>query len=185
MKRAAYALLLATILAGCATYSLVEPKRTAIGDRYTVEPQIPWSSAKSGKYETWTVDGGALQQIQFVIGLDDGEPLFKGKEQHEKQSFKKSMSVSEIMELVVDGLSVEGAQKLEAKNLKPFPFGGKPGFRFELNFVTQNGLENAGLVVGSVIMDKLYLVKYTGARAHYFPKYRAHVERIIESILMQ
>jgi hypothetical protein len=185
MKRAAYALWAAMILAGCATYSLVEPKRTAIGDLYTVEPQIPWSAAKSGKYEIWTVDGELLQQIQFVSGVDNGEPLFRGKGEHEKQSFKKSMSVSEIVELVMDGMAVEGDRKLEAKNLKPFPFGGKPGFRFELYFVTQNGLENAGLVVGSVIRDKLYLIKYTGARAHYFPKYKDHVERIIQSIQMQ
>ena len=103
-RPATYALLLALLLSGCATYSLVEPKRTPIGDLYMVEPQIPWSAAKSGKYEIWTVDGRLLQQLQFVNGLEDGEPMFKGNEQYKKQVFRKSMPASDIMELVVDGL---------------------------------------------------------------------------------
>lgn len=184
-RPAAYALLLALLLAGCATYSLVEPKRTPIGDRYTVEPQIPWSAAKSGKYEIWTVDGRLLQQLQFVNGLEDGEPMFKGNAQYKKQVFRKNMPASDIMELVVDGLSSDGAQKLATRNLKPAPFGGQPGFRFEANFVTKDGLEYEGLVVGAIIKDKLYLIKYTGTRAHYHPKHKEHVERLIESIRMQ
>lgn len=185
MIRSAHALVLAMILAGCATYSLIEPKRTTIGDLYTVEPQIPWSSAKSGKYEIWTVDGRALEQIQFISGLDEGEPLFKGKEQHKKQAFKKSLSASEIVELVVDGLAADGVQQPVTKNLRPAQFGAHTGFRFEVSFVAKGGLENEGLVVGAVIKDKLYLIKYTGTRMHYFPKYRDHVERIIQSIQMQ
>ena len=68
-RPATYALLLALLLSGCATYSLVEPKRTPIGDLYTVEPQIPWSAAKSGKYEIWTVDGRLLQQLRKEYAL--------------------------------------------------------------------------------------------------------------------
>lgn len=184
MTRWLSVLVLAMALTGCAAYSLVEPRRTAIGDLYTVEPQIPWSAKQSGKYEVWTVDGGSLEQVQFINGIADGETLFTGKEQYKKLVFKKNMSASEIMELVVDGLAADDGQKLETKNLKPVQFGSHPGFRFELSFVTKESLESEGLVVGAVIKDKLYLIKYTGTRIHYFRKYKEHVERIIESIKM-
>lgn len=183
--RAAHAFLLALFLSGCATYSLVKPVRTPIGDHYTVEPQIAWSAARSGKYAHWTVDGRLLQQIEFVTGLDDGEPLIPDKEQHKKQVFRKGMAPSDIMELVVDSLAMDGAQKLETRNLRPMPFGTQPGFRFEARFVGKDGLEYEGLVAGAAIKDRLYLIQYSGAHAHYFSKHKQHVERMIESIEMR
>lgn len=40
------------------------------------------------------------------------------------------------------------------------------------------------LVAGAAIEDKLYLILYTGARIHYYPKYRDHVEQLLASIEM-
>jgi hypothetical protein len=54
-----------------------------------------------------------------------------------------------------------------------------------MNFVTRQGLEGQGSVVGGVVKEKLYLIIYSGARAHYYPKHKDHVERIIQSIRMQ
>src|SRR5215510_11428642 len=67
------ALALALAGAGCAPYQLVEPTRTAIGDLYTVEPQVPWSAVDRGKVVSWTVDGFPLEAVRFVKGLADGE----------------------------------------------------------------------------------------------------------------
>jgi hypothetical protein len=185
MKQLVFAISLAIALAGCAKFSLVEPTRTVIGDLYSVDPQIQWSSNKSGKYEVWTVDGPGLQRVQFINGIDDNEALYKGKKEYEKLVFKKSMTASEIMDLFVDGFTADNARKIETKNFKPHPFGSHSGFRFDLSFVNKEGLEWDGLVVGAVINGKLYLISYAGARAYYFPKYKAEVERIIQSIKMQ
>ena len=174
------------MFAGCAMYTLVEPQQKEIGEFYTVESQIPWSEATSGKTQVWTVDGSALQELRFVNGIKDGESPFVGLLEEEKSpKFKKGMTSLEIKDLVVDGLSVMGALKIIVKKVKPFQFGDHDGFRMELDYVTERGLEKSGLVVGSVIKEKFYVIAYSGARAHYFTKYKDHVEKIIGSIQMK
>lgn len=181
---AALAVFLVVIVAGCAQFSLVEPVPTVIGDMYSVTPQIQWNSNKTGKYEIWTVDGLGLQRLQFITGIEDNEALFGGK-QYEKIVFKKNMTATEIMDLVAASFAADEARKIETKNFKPNQFGNYPGFRCDFSFVKKEGLEWDGLVVGAVIKEKLYLISYSGAHAHYFPKYRTEVERIIQSIKMQ
>lgn len=175
------------MLTGCTMYTLVEPHRTEIDGLYTVEPQISWSEATSGKTRIWTVDGSALQELRFVTGIDDGEALFivEGRDEAKNPKFRKGMTFLEIKELIADGLAVTGAQQLETKNLRPIRFGNHDGFRFEFEYVTKEGLEKSGVVVGSVVEERLYLIAYSGARAHYFANHRDHVEKIIASIQMK
>ena len=53
--RAALVLMaVAGLLAGCARYTLVEPRPHTIADIYTVDPQTRWSSVTDGKWEVWT-----------------------------------------------------------------------------------------------------------------------------------
>jgi hypothetical protein len=75
-----------------------------------------------------------------------------------------------------------GAAMVESNNLRPAAFGRLPGFRFDLSFLSPEGLERDGIVVGTINEDELYLILYLGAREHYFPKYRIHVEELIASI---
>jgi len=185
MKRRVTPFALLLLLYGCATYSLVEAKRTTIGDLYTVDPQISWSSVSQGKIELWTVDGPSLQAIRFVKGLEDGEYLFKGKEEEKAPKFNRRMSPSEIVEFVVDNLTAVGAQDVKAANLRPEKFGNHQGFRFQLTFASKEGLEEEGFVVGAVVKERLLLIMYTGVKAHYYPKHKEHVERIVQSIGMK
>ena len=48
--------------------------------------------------------------------------------------------------------------------------------------LSPSGLERSGLVTGAVLNDKLYLVSYTGTRAHYFERYRAPVEQLFSTL---
>lgn len=187
MKRTIAAFALVMLLTGCATYKLIEPGRTAVGDLYTVDSQISWSSTRTGKIELWTVDGHSLQAIRFVNGLVDGETLFGGKRTDNKKmpTFRKHMTISEIMEFVVDSVALQGLQRVESAALRPYEFGNNQGFRFELTYVMSIGLEGQGAVVGAVVQERLYLIMYSGTRAHYYSKHKDHVERIIESIRMQ
>lgn len=189
MKRTIAALVLVTVVTGCATHSftLIQPGRTVVGDLYTVDSQIPWSAARAGKMELWTVDGPSLQSLRFVNGLADGETLFDGKRKDNKKipTFRKNMTSSEIMELVADSVALQGLERVESAALRPYKFGNTQGFRFELSYVSSKSLEGQGAVVGAVVQERLYLIVYLGTRAYYYPKYKDHVERIVESIRMQ
>jgi hypothetical protein len=185
LRRLAPALALALALAGCARYSLVEPRTRTVGDLYTVEPQIPWSAATDEEWEVWTVDGPTLQAVRFLNGLADGKPLFRARGDEKRPVFRKDMTPTEISELVADSLAAVGAQKIRVLNLRPAPFGGLPGFRFDLDYSTRTGLDRKGSVAGAVVKDRLYLILYTGLAEHYYDKHREAVERLIESVRMK
>jgi hypothetical protein len=188
MRRIATIAVLLITLAACTHYSLVEAKKQKIGGAYTVDAQIAWNKHAEGKVETWTVNGPGLEVLYFIKGLDDGDALFirpRGTAKEiEFPAYRAGMTASEVMEFVVDSLGRTGAADLEAQGLQPAQFGPVPGFRFELSYATANGLEMSGLAAGAVIEDELHLILYTGARVHYFPKYRNDVERLLGSIEM-
>lgn len=185
MRRIGTLVGIAVVIAGCAAYSLVGPHPMTIAGLYTVEPQIPWSAATYGKWEIWTVDGPSLQSVQFLTGLEDGKALFRGKDEEKRPKFLKTMTASEIMELVVDSVSVAGGQKVNAVNLRPEKFGAAQGFRFEMTYLTKTGLEKQAIVAGAVLNERLYLIVYSGAREHYYAKHKDHADRIIESIRLK
>ncbi len=185
MKRLVTILIAAAVLGGCVQYRLIEPERREIGNFFSVEPQIEWSASSEGKLEVWTVNSPLLEAVYFAKGLSDGDVLFKaplGQDKQKRPRFRKHVTANEVMEFVVDSMSVEGAGKVEAGGLRPARFGERAGFRFELSFLTQEGLEKQGLAIGTVADDKLYLILYLGAREHYFATYKDAVERLIDSI---
>ena len=189
-KRIQNAWAVAILVAGCGTYRLVEPRRTAIGDLYTVEPQVRWSAFRRGVIELWTVDGPSLQALRFVKGLKDGESLFYSRSSNEENSAKRpefslKMTASEIADFVADSMSALGAEKTEIKGLRPATFGSAQGFRFELTFLSRKGLEERAMAAGAVIKGKLYLLLYSGIEVYYYPKHIRDVEKMIQSIQFQ
>ena len=177
--------ILAALLAGCARYTLIEPGPHTIADLYTVEPQGPWSALTDGKWEVWTVDGPGLEAIQFLKGLDDGEPLFRVADAQKRMIFRKTMAPSELAELLVDGLTSTGAQNVTVTNLRPKKFGSAEGFRCELAFLTKNGLQKRGLAAGAIVKDRFYLILYSGTKLHYYDAHREDAEKIVGSIHMK
>lgn len=183
MRRKLTLIILLAALAACTQYSLVEVKNQTIGGAYSVDPQITWSKSTEGKMELWTIDGPGLEAVRFYKGLGDGDTLLKPKDKTVKlPKYEAGMKANEIMEFVIDSIARGGAGEVGSSNLRPAQFGAVQGFRFELTFLTSEGLEVDGLAAGAVIEEKLHLIIYTGARAYYYPKYRDAVERMIGSI---
>ena len=185
MKRIITVVVALAVLSSCGNYTLIEAKRRDINTFYSVHPQIEWNALRTSNFEVWTVDGVDLAAIYFVKGLKDGETLFepkRGTEVKEWPSFRKYMKGSEVAELVVDSMSAAGLSFVESSGLRPAQFGEQMGFRFELRFLTPNGLQKKGLTTGALSKERLYLVIYLGAAEHYYEKYETSVERLIDSI---
>lgn len=173
---------LVLLLTGCATYTLVEPQRVQICNLYSIEPGIQWSEIHRGDVRLWTINSVNLESIRFLSGIQEGVAIIDiTKEEHET-SFRPDMSETELVDAIVDGFSLSGAQQVEAKNLIPTPFGKLHGFRFELEFLNDKGLKKRGIVVGTVHDEALYLIIYTGAAMHYFPNYLGEFEAMVNSI---
>lgn len=173
---------LSLLLSACAQITLVEPKRHKIGDAFSVEAQIAWNRIPADKTEVWTVDGTRLQAVRFYKGIKDQEALFKVEKDVKLPVFRADMTANEVMELVVDTFSRAGASQVEARGLRPADFGEAPGFRFEFSFLDPDGLETEAMASGAVIDERLYMILYTGSRAHYFPKYKDNVEKLLDSV---
>lgn len=169
------------ILAGCTGFSLVQPSRHDIGRSYSVETPIAWSRASTSAVETWTVDGFLLQSLRLYAGLPDGEPLLD-QNAEDVPVFRKDMLAGEVVEFVVDSIVQDGGTNVTSSGLRPAPFGAAPGFRFDLTFLSETGLEMRGLGAAAVIDDHLHLILYTGAASYYFPKHEDHVNRMIDSV---
>ena len=173
---------LALLLGACSTYTLQDPTRVKIGDFYYVDPQIPWSRGKFGAIELWTVDGPILEAVRFFDPREDGESLFVAQSGRELPEFKKTMTAFDVKEYVVDSLSAAGLVAVQASNLRPWPFSALDGFRFDLSFIDENGLEYDAIAAAAVANEQLYLMIYSGTRMYYFPKYRGYFESILASV---
>lgn len=170
-------------LSACSRYTLLEPQRHQVSDFYSVEPQVQWSRVETGAIEEWTVDGPMLQAVRFFDGLKEGDPLFKIYGQKKTLPlFRAGMSATEVQEFVVDSMAALGFTDVKAENLRPFQFGTAPGFRFELKYLSADGLELNGIAAGTTTKDALYLILYTGTRSYYFDKHKSDVERMLQSI---
>lgn len=147
-----------------------------------MKPGIQWSELKQGDVRLWTVNSAELESIRFIGPIREGVPIMDiAKEEHET-SFRVDMTETELVEAIVDAFSLSGAQRVEAKNLRPAPFGSLEGFRFELEFMSERGLKKQGAVIGTVVDQSLYLIIYTGAAMHYFRMYLDEFEAIVDSI---
>lgn len=186
MKTRILMLVLAALsLSACARYTLLEPQRHEVSSLYSVDPQIEWSRVKTGVIEEWTVDGPMLQAVRFFDGVKDRDPLIPGYGQKKKLPlFRAGMSATEVQEFIVDSMAALGYTGVRADNLRPFRFGTLPGFRFELEYLSADGLELEGIAAGTTTEGKLYLILYTGTRSHYFDKHKSDVERMLQSIQM-
>jgi hypothetical protein len=174
----------AMLLAGCAAWTLVDTQRQTVAGRYSVAPQIQWSRIEQGGVEQWTVDGVALQAVRFFDPLEDGSALLSRPTESDDKLpvFRSGMTPTEVQELVVHTVERSGGARVNASGLRPWRFGGLSGFRFELEFVNEAGLEMRAIFVGALDGERLLIVAYSGTRAHYYPKYLPVVERLLESI---
>jgi len=169
-------------LAACApkTYSLVEPRPRPIDTFYSVEPGVAWTATSTGKIESWTIDGYALESLRFFKGIADGEPMVTGGANEEQRPrFRATMTLTESAELVATSLF--GA-RVTPTDVRPAAFGGAPGFRFDVAYATRDGVERKALAAGAVVNDRLHVIVYDGTSLHHFGKYRAEAERVIESV---
>jgi hypothetical protein len=87
------------------------------------------------------------------------------------------MTALKVQEFVIDSVAAATSSLTEGSNLRLFDFGHLPGFRFELSFLNEDGLEIECMALATIYENRLLLILYTGTRLYCFPRYQEGVER--------
>ena len=180
-------LVLAGVLAACATVSKVETGEQTIGERMRVTLEGPWNQVNApglGPAQVWTMEGLPLDQLLVYSGIKDedkvapGAPAGAGRKDF---VFRSSMQPDEIVALFEGMLTRDGSQFKLAK-LEPASFGGDKGFRFEYTLVRRrDNAQLSGVGFGTVSKGELFALLYHAPRLTFFPRHQPRVEQIARS----
>lgn len=172
------------LLAGCGGYGMVAPGQVSLG-AMSVEPVSAWNKpgGKTGGRVVWTQQGIYLDRITFIDGIRDGKPLFAFGKRAEFGLFRAAMLPNEVMELTESSLAkLHNSALVETGGLRPAPFGGAPGFRFDYHYVSAMDVPMKGLAAGAVVEGRLYLILYEAPETHYFEAGLPEAEAVIQSV---
>jgi len=188
MKKLASALVLAAVLAGCAT----PPAKMGPGDsqvgRFALKVDGSWNQMPQfpgqGPAIVWTREGLQIDRLLFWSGVKDGEtiaPPAPGGQAQRPQLFRATMQPHEVVALFESAYSADGSLfKLE--KLEPTDFLGQKGFRFEFSVVRKSDdVRLAGVGWAAVNNKELHALAYTAPRKVFFPRHARHVEQIAQS----
>ncbi|WP_240700242.1 hypothetical protein [Sphingomonas gei] len=158
---------------------------TVADSTLSVTPGRDWNrlSGKAGKnVETWTLDGGQLNDLTFFGGIVPGKPLVK--ERHKKKAplpkFRKVTLLVELPELLEGTYRTYkniGTFRLISTN--PIKFLGQDGVTFTYEYTDQDQITRKGEATAAIVAGKLYMVSFDAPRLHYFERTIADVRALV------
>lgn len=184
------------LLSACSSYEMIPAGNVEfVGKDATVRTDVAWSGRTTESTYTWTQDGPLLQNLVFLLNIEDEKTLTKGIDVEDKfdpllvffgkvpdevsYRFRRTMTEIEIMDLFAASMGKIVSAPVTATNLRPATLGGQPGFRFDYAFVGKDNVRRMGFAVGAVVDSKLSLVHYYGTELYHFQKHRDDAERVI------
>lgn len=153
----------------------------------SVVPASDWNrlNGNVGKNtETWTQDGGQLNDLTFFGGIAPGNPLVRerSKKREPLPKFTASTLLVEVPELLES--TYRAYKKIGAFSLtlsEPVKFLGHDGVRFTYTFTDIDDLTRKGEARAVIIKGKLYMVTFDAPRLHYFDRSIGDFHALAES----
>jgi len=175
------------MLCGCANYSLIPANQSVdVGNGVKATSEIAWAKQNSPNLSgtVWTADGVELDALMFFTGVAEGKPLIKPDAVRAKELrvYKADMIPDDVMELLSSNFGHIGYDQIKTANLRPAPFGAAQGFRFELEFLTKEGLQMKGKALGAQRGKTLDLILYMAPTEYYFERYTPTIEKVFGSV---
>ena len=182
------AVILASVLAGCAQVSKVASGEVVVRNKMAVTIDQPWNqferSPGGDNHPTWTVDGVTVDALKFYVALADGDLIVPTPNEPKGQialMFKSAMSQQEVLGLF-EGLYARGGSTFALDRVAPHTFMGRNGFKAEWNGVRKtDNVRLKGVIWASVQNGELYAITYTAPALAFFSKNQGAVEKIVAS----
>lgn len=156
----------------------------------TVTPGRDWNrlDGNIGKHtETWTLDGGQLNDLTFFAGIEPGKPLVRerSKKREPLPKFSISTLLVELPELFeATYRSAKQLADFRVTDVQPARFLGQEGVMFAYEYVDGDELTRMGEAHAAIIDGRLYMISFDAPRLHYFARNIDDFRRIVRSARM-
>ncbi len=153
----------------------------------TVTPARDWNRLDGhiGKHvESWTLDGGQLNDVTFYAGIEPGKPLLRerSKKREPLPKFSAATLLVELPELLETTYrSYKQIADFRVVNVQPARFLGQDGVLFTYEYVDQDELTRQGEANAAIIGGRLYMVSFDAPRLHYFARGVEDFRRLVET----
>lgn len=151
----------------------------------TVTPPRDWNrlSGNAGKNtESWTLDGGQLNDLTFYGGIAPGKPLVRerSKKKDPLPKFEKSTLLAELPELLEGTYrTFKKTRAFQLTASEPTKFLGRDGVIFSYEFTDEDQITRKGEATAAIVDGKLYMVSFDAPRLHYFDKAIGDVRALV------
>lgn len=192
MTRSVLALLLALLVAACASISKVEGEQVVNG-RLVVTVPAAWNKVtdpwEGGPYDMWTQEGIPLDHLRLWAAVKPGKTLVAkptvllrapGEKDARYPTFSAGLPPDKLVSLFEALYANEGA--VEVTRVEPAVFAGVKGVRFE--FTLARRADDVTLkVVGWVAVhkDELFAATFAAPRLTFFPKLLPMAEAVVKT----
>ena len=95
--------------------------------------------------------------------------------------YNTTMLPDDVMEMIAGTLGKAGSA-IAHLGAPPVPFGTVTGFRFDLAFTTEDGLQMKGIALFAQRRKKLDVILFVAPSEYYYDEYAPTVEKIFASV---
>lgn len=182
------ALLLAVLIAGCASIEKVEGEQT-LNKRLSVQLPTAWNriAINNQPYELWTQDGVALDQLRIWAAVAPGQTLIRvpntpmGQKPPRVPTYAANMTPDQIVSLFEILYAVDGSQ-VRITRVEPGTFAGEKGVRFEFSVTRKsNDLQLKGVGWAAVRNNELYAATFMAPELSFYKRLLPQAEGVVAS----
>jgi hypothetical protein len=190
------ALLLALVLAGCASVARMEGDQV-VNERLVVHVTSAWNRVsdpwEGDPYDTWTQEGIPLDHLRFWGGVKPGQALMtkpmlflRGDEKAPRlPTFRTGLAPEQLVSLFEQLYATAGV--VTVTKVDPVVFAGQKGVRFEFTLarrrddLTMNGVGWVAVRRDPVRGEELYAATFVAPRLGFYSRLAPLAEAVVKT----
>lgn len=170
------------VVAGCASVVRVGPGEAIVGDRIALPLEAAWNQfpAESPGYAAlWTIEGLAIDQLAFYVGIRDGAAIAPQAGQKQRPlNFRAAMQPHEVVGLF-EALYTRDGSTFVLDKLEPAPFLGERGWRARYTIVRKfDDVRPSGSAWGAVRDGQLFAITFVAPSLGFYDRLAPRVEKL-------
>jgi hypothetical protein len=197
MMRRLVPLLLALLLAACASISKMEGEQV-VNNRLAVQVTSAWNKVSDpwvvDPYDTWTQEGIPLDHLRFWGGVRPGQPLMTklavfsrapDAKQPRVPTFRQGLTPEKLVSLFEELYATAGTVTIT--RVEPTLFAGQKGVRFEFTLarrkddLTMQGVGWVAVRPDPVVGEELYAATFVAPRLSFYQRLLPMAEEVVKT----